>query len=315
MGYNQYGPPEVIQRQRLTDPEQGPDELLVRVIATSINPLEWKLRSRQMRMMRPGFPQILGFDLSGEVLAVGDDVTDFAVGDEVYGLLDLRKDGANAPLVRTQAVLLTKKPPTLTHEQAAAIPLAGLTALRALRLDGRLQAGQRVLIIGASGGVGTFAVQIAKARGAHVTAVCSHNNAELVASLGADEVIAYDQQEIPDEARYDLIFDAVKARSYGTTRRYLNRGGGYVGTLPDEAGVWQSRLSYLTGKRHRCATVRVQPDPHGLRVLSALVASGELRPVIEKTLPLSELAEAHRISEAGRVVGKLVIRVADETAA
>jgi len=252
---------------------------------------------------------VLGFDVSGVVTDVGAEVTTLRVGDVVYGLVSYTKDGANAEYIRTQAVYLRPKPASLTHLEAASLPMVGLTALQGLKLYGGLQPGERVLITGASGGVGSVAVQCAKNFGAHVTATCSAANRDTVMQLGADEAIAYDTEQIPSSARFDLIFDAVKAFDFGSARRYLTRTGRYVGTAPDALGPIKSKLGWLVGKRQKCRSFLVQPDPQALDYMTKMVAAGSLKPVVAKTFPITELAAAHAMSEAGHVVGKLVIEV------
>lgn len=312
MAYNTCGPPEVLREMNLTTPEPGPDEVLVRVCATSVNPLDWQLRSRKARVRRKtGFPFVPGPDVSGVVERVGDKAGRFRPGDEVFGLLDYRRDGGAAEFVCTREAFLHAKPPSLSHLEAATVPLAALTALQALRLKARMKEGERVLALGASGGVGHFAVQIAAAYGARVTATCAAHNAEFVRGLGAHGVIAYDQEEIPKEAMFDVVFDTVRASCFKDMVPHLNPRGRYVSTLPDIPGVVRARLARLLGFTKRCLYVMVLPDPHGLRYLYELIEDGRLRPHIQEVFPLAELAAAHRLSEDGHVVGKLAVRVAD----
>lgn len=312
IAFDRYGPPKVLRPMTLTVPEPGAGEVLVRVHATSVNPLDWRIRAKRARVRpKTGFPRVLGFDLSGVVEQVGPEVKYLKAGDAVYGLIDYRRDGADAEYVRTREAFLHPKPAALSHEEAAALPLAGLTALQALRLRARMGEGERVLIVGATGGVGHLAVQIAKAYGAEVAAYCAAAHADLVRGLGAGEVFAYDDAaDVPDTERFDVVFDTVGARSFAWARPRLRKGGRYVSTDPDVAGLLRSRLLRLVGVRPRCHLVTVVPDRHGLRYLGDLVEKGALRPVIQHVYALRELAEAHRVSEAGHVVGKLVVRVA-----
>jgi NADPH:quinone reductase-like Zn-dependent oxidoreductase len=252
---------------------------------------------------------IVGFDVSGVVTQAGAAVEHIAVGDEVYGLLDYRRDGACAEFTRARGAFLKKKPPSLSHTEAACVPLAALTALQALLLKAKLKAGERLLVVGASGGVGHFAVQIAKARGAHVTAVCSAKNADFVTGLGADEVIAYDRGDIPAEARFDVVFETVGSRNFAALKPFLTRRGRFVSTLPDVPALIKSRLLAPLGLSRRCEAVIVHPDPHGLDRLTELIEAGKLKPHIQHVYELDQLAEAHRVSEAGHVAGKLAVRV------
>jgi NADPH:quinone reductase-like Zn-dependent oxidoreductase len=307
--FERYGGAGVLHLKEVEDPVPGPDEVLVKVYATSVNPLDWKIRKGKFRLFIPSrFPRILGFDLSGKVAALGSQVKTLAIGDPVYGLLDVRKNGACAEYVATKADYLSIKPSTLPHHEAAAIPLAGLTALQALK-KADIRPGDRVLIIGASGGVGSFAVQIAKAEGAHVTGVSSSRNVSFVTFLGADDVLAYDGKPIPEKSTYDIIFDTVGAGSFFKLRRNLSPKGRYVSTLPDIPGLLITPLMKLFGYKKRSLSVMVRPDSTGLAYLRELVEAGRLRPVIEKTYTLQEIADAHVKSESQRTRGKLVVTV------
>lgn len=306
-----YGPVETLREMKLQVLEPGEGEVLVRVHASSVNPLDWKIRSKQVPVnSKTGFPRVLGYDVSGVVVKAGPGVTHVAEGDPVYGFLDYRRDGANAEYVLTRDAFLSKKPETLSHPEAACIPLAALTALQALKLKTNIQEGERLLVLGGSGGVGHFAVQIAKAYGLHVTATCSEKNADMVRGLGADEVIAYDTGEVPDDARFDVIFDTVQTKSFKWAGPHLNSGGRFVGTFPDPGGLLKSKIGKWLGMKTSCHMVMVTPDHHGLRYLAEMVDKGRVKPVVQKVYPITELAEAHRVSADGHVVGKLAIDVA-----
>jgi NADPH:quinone reductase-like Zn-dependent oxidoreductase len=310
VGLTTYGPPEVLRPLVLTVPEPASDEVLVRVRATSVNPLDCQVRAKTSFVRaKTGFPRVLGFDVSGVVTQVGAAVRLFKPGDEVFGLVDYRRDGADAEYVRVREAFLHRKPPSLSHEAAAAVPLAALTALQALRLKGRMRSGDRVLIVGATGGVGHFAVQVAKAYGAEVAALCRGPQADFVRGLGADAVFASDGGGVPEGERFEVIFDTVGAWSWGAARRHLTRTGRYVSTHRDVVGLLEARLKRLAFIRERCLFVIVVPDPHGLKYLYELIEAGRLRPVVQRVYPLDALAEAHRESEAGHVVGKLVVAV------
>ncbi|MBI5137565.1 MAG: NADP-dependent oxidoreductase [Nitrospirae bacterium] len=308
IAFNQYGPPEVLREVNLTVPQPGVDEVLVKVHATSVNPIDWKIRSRQLKIKRPGFPQILGFDLSGVVAGTGADVTDLKPGDPVFGLVNYTRDGCNAQYVRVPALYLRPKPESLSHEQAAALPMAGLSALQALRLHGGLKTGERVLIVGAAGGIGTVAVQVAKAFGAHVTALCDAGAADLVRGLGADAILPRGE-DIPQGTSFDLFLDTPKAFDFAHASPFLARGGRYVGTYPDPLGLARARLLWLVGGRKRCLHFFVQPDPQALDWLRRAVAEGTLRPVVAATFPVTELAKAHAAAEAGGLHGRITVQV------
>lgn len=308
---NQYGSTEVLQYTDVEKPQIKPDELLVKVYATSVNPIDWKIRAGQLQLLTGyNFPKILGFDISGEVVAVGATVTGFKTGDLVYAYQAGLPGGAYAEYAAVAEKVASLKPSNITHEQAAAVPLAAITALQALRDNGQIQQGHKVLINGASGGVGSFAVQIAKALDTEVTAVSSTKNVDLIKSLGADRVIDYTQQDFTkDTAKYDIVFDAVGKKSFSESQNILQPNGVYISTLPNPDNVVQGLLTFLLpGKKAKL--ILAQSNSKDLVYLKQLIEAGRLRSIIERTYPLSEVAAAHSDSEKGRVVGKLVITVA-----
>jgi 2-desacetyl-2-hydroxyethyl bacteriochlorophyllide A dehydrogenase len=287
------------------------NQLLVKVYASSVNPVDWKIRAGQLQFLTGyKFPLILGFDVAGEVIEVGESVTRFQPGDKIYAYLDSLPGGAYAEYAVVSERVACQKPDTMSYEQAAAVPLAATTALQALRDLGQILPGHRVLINGASGGVGSFAVQIAKAFKAEVTAVCSTANVELVQSLGADRIIDYTVQDFTKETRvYDIILDAVAKQSFSACKNILTPNGVYVTTLPDPDSVVQSVLTFLLpGKKAKL--IVAQPNGQDLAYLKELIEVGKMRSIIERTYPLSELAAAHAVSEQGHVVGKIAIAVA-----
>lgn len=316
--HDRYGAPEVLQLREVETPRPAEGQVLVRVHAASINPLDWHSMRGEPMIARPSMgwtrptKTIPGVDVAGVVEEVGTGVTKFAPGDEVWG----NKGRALAEYVCARETLFLPKPARLTMEQAAAIPAAGLTALQALRDHGRLKPGQHVLVNGSSGGVGTFAVQIAKAFGATVTAVCSTPNVELVASLGADDVIDYTaERPLARETRYDLILDNVGNLSLLGMRRALVPNGIalLVGALPAR---WVSpfpriaRASVLSrfGSR-KLAFMLSKSSDDDMRVMLDLVESGTVTPVIDRCYPLAEAAEAMRYLETLRARGKVIIQV------
>ena len=308
---NQYGSTQVLQYGDIETPSINRDQLLVKVYASSVNPVDWKIRAGQLQFLTGyKFPMVLGFDVSGEVVAVGESVTRFQTGDKVYAYLDSLPGGAYAEYAVVSERVACFKPDNMSYEQAAAVPLAATTALQALRDLGQILPGHKVLINGASGGVGSFAVQIAKALKAEVTAVCSTQNVELVKSLGGDRVIDYTVQDFTKDASlYDIIFDTVGKESFSGCQNILKPNGVYVTTLPNPDSVMQSLLTFLLpGKKSKL--VVAQSRGQDLAYLKELIEGGKIRSVIDRTYPLEELAAAHAESEQGHVVGKLVIAVA-----
>jgi NADPH:quinone reductase-like Zn-dependent oxidoreductase len=312
-----YGGSGRLQVREVPDPgEPGPGQVRLRVRAASVNPIDWKMRRGSLRIVMPAkFPLILGADVAGEVDAVGPEVTRFQPGDAVYGGIDPRAHGgayAEQALARESA--LAAMSGALSFEEAAALPVAGLTALQALRDKGELAAGERALINGAAGGVGHLAVQIAAALGARVTGVASHRNLDFVRSLGAQEAIDYEEEDFAgrDDA-WDVLFDAVGNRSYQDCEPSLAREGGiYVTTLvgprPFLNGVL-TELGGLFGQKKRARWIVAKHKGEDLAVLNRLVEQGRLRPEIQEVFPLEKVHQAHDLSETGHVRGKLVIRV------
>jgi NADPH:quinone reductase-like Zn-dependent oxidoreductase len=319
--YHNYGSPDVLQCVEIEKPTVGDDEVLIEVRAASVNPLDWHFVRgtpyflRMMAGLRK--PKIirLGADVAGRVEAVGRNVTQFKPGDEVFGTTR----GAFAEYVRADERRLALKPAHLTFEQAAAVPVAGLTALQGLRDKGRIQPGQKVLINGAAGGVGTFAVQIAKSFGADVTGVCSTRNVDMVRSIGADHVIDYTKEDFAQSGqRYDLIFDNVGNRSFSDCRRVMVTKGILVsnggGSLKENEGRW---LGPITGSiaalaltpfvSQKIVTFLASITKDNLGVLKELMEARKVTPVIDRCYTLSEVPEAIRYLEEGHARGKVVI--------
>lgn len=302
-----YGSAEVLHLEEVEQPKIKPDQLLVKVHASSVNPIDWKTRKGMLSILTGNkFPLILGFDVAGEVVEVGSQVTRFKVGDAIYGSTSF-PGGAYAEFAAISENLATPKPNNLSYAEAATIPLAALTALQALRDLGNIKSGQRVLINGASGGVGIFAVQIAKALGAEVTGVCSSDNLNLVKSLNADLVIDYTHQDFTEgNVQYDIIFDAVAKRAFSNCRKVLKPNGVYISTLPTPEVIVQGFLTmFLPGQKVKF--VLEQPNSQDLIYLKELIETGKMRTVIDRTYPLEELAAAHEYSEGERTVGKIAI--------
>lgn len=311
-----YGTPDVLELEQVEQPTIGDDGVLIRVHAASVNPLDWHGLTGTPHLIRffAGMPKpkstILGADVAGTVEAVGRNVTQFHPGDEVFGCAA----GSLAEYVRALENAIVAKPKQVTFEQAAATPVAGLTALQALRDTGRLQAGQRALINGASGGVGTFAVQIAKALGADVTGVCSTANVELVRSIGADHVVDYTHEDFARSGqRYDVMIDNVGNRSLSDCRRVLHPHGVYVAVSGPKQGLGPILIRMLgivavfmvaSQKGSPFLARRKQGD---LQALGELIATGKITPVIDRIYPLTGAREAFRHLGSGHARGKIVI--------
>jgi 2-desacetyl-2-hydroxyethyl bacteriochlorophyllide A dehydrogenase len=302
-----YGSPEVLQYEEVEKPKIKPEQLLVKVHASSVNPIDWKTRKGMLSILTGNkFPLILGFDVAGEVMEVGSQVKHFQVGDAIYGSTSF-PGGAYAEFAVVPENLAALKPTNMTYEQAATVPLAALTALQALRDLGNIKSGQSVLINGASGGVGVFAVQIAKALGAKVTGVCSSKNLDLVRSLHVDLVIDYTEQDFTaGNVQYDMIFDAVAKRAFSDCRKVLKPNGIYVSTLPTPEVILQIVLTmFLPGQKVKF--VLEKPNTKDLLYLKDLIEAGKMQTVIDRTYPLQELVQAHQYSEGERAVGKIAI--------
>ena len=309
-----YGGPDRFVVREVEKPTPGPGQLLVRVRAASVNPVDWKLRKGQLRLVKPArFPLILGYDVAGEVEAIGAEITRFEPGDPVYALVDSSHGGGYAEYVLVGEEAAAPKPERLSFEEAAAIPVAALTALQALRDKGELAEGERLLVNGAAGGVGHFAVQIGKAQGAWVVGVASGRNQAFLRKIGADREIDYEQEDFTtDEEDYHVVFDTVGKTSFRACDLILEDGGVYVTTTVGPAIFLQSAISGLSslfGPARRARGIIVKPSGQDLGLLGRLVDAGRLRPHVEEVFRLDRIADAHSFSESGRVRGKLVVRV------
>jgi len=320
--YETYGSPDVLELKEVEKPTPKGDEVLVNVHAAAANPLDWHLMRGEpfLARLENGLrkPKItrLGADIAGRVEAVGADVTQFQPGDVVFGENFARGLGGFAEYVAVPERALALKPANLSLEAAAAVPIAALTALQGLRNKGQIQPGQKVLVNGASGGVGTFAVQIAKALGTEVTGVCSTRNVDMVRSIGADDVVDYTKEDFTrNSQQYDLIFDAVGNRSVADLERALKSRGicavaGFT-TLSRlfqliVLGAWVSR----TGTKQIGLMSTVHTNKEDLLFIKALLEAGKVVPVIDRCYPLCETAEAIRYLETGHARGKVIITAA-----
>ena len=322
--YRCYGSPDVLKVENIAKPSAPDKRMLVKVHAASVNPLDWHYMRGEPYLMRLGVgigtPDDIhmGVDFSGTVVSVGKDVTRFKPGDEVFG----GGDGAFGEYVSVaEKGSVAIKPANITFEQAAAVPIAAVTALQALRDKGKIQPGQTVLINGASGGVGTFAVQIAKSYGAKVTGVCSTRNLAMVRSLGADRVIDYTQEDFTKGSqRYDLIIDTVGTHSLSDYRRALNPHGSLVIVGSLDRGRWLGPLAgtidawlYSPFVSQKFIFLFAQLNPEDLDVLRDLMREGKITPVIDRQYALSEVPEAIRYLEQGHARGKVVVTVAGDS--
>jgi NADPH:quinone reductase-like Zn-dependent oxidoreductase len=318
---DRYGSADVLEFQDIDEPTVGEDDVLVRVHAAGCGPDVWHLMTGMPYMARVAIGlrrpkvRVRGWDVAGTVEAVGANVTDFQPGDEVMGTAE---DGSFAELAVTPANKLVRKPANLTFEQAAAIPISGITALRAIRDEGNVQPGRSVLVIGAAGGVGSLAVQIAKSFGAHVTGVGSTSKGELIRSLGADEVIDYTREDFADGGRrWDVIIDTAGRRPLSVLRRALTSKGTLVIVGGDGGGHWTGGffrgmlrgplVSLFVGQRLRGLPTKVTQED--LLTVKELVEAGTLSPVIDRTYPLIEASDAVRYLAEGHAGGKIVVTV------
>ncbi|HAM36569.1 MAG TPA: NADPH:quinone reductase [Elusimicrobia bacterium] len=304
---NAYGGPDVLAAGEARKPEPGVGEVLIRVCAAGVNPVDWKLRAGYFKeRIKRSFPLIPGWDVSGVVEAVGGGVEDFKIGDEVFGKLDFARDGAYAEYVAARARDLARKPRSFDHVHAAAVPLAALTAWQSLFDVGNLYAGQTILIHAAAGGVGHFAVQLAKWKGARVIATVSAANAEFARALGADEVIDYQKTRFEEAAKaVDLVLDTIGGDTQQRSYKSLKRGGTLISTV----GITSAPAAAEHGVR--CESVMVRSDGKELAQIAELIDAGRLRVDIQTVLPLSQAATAQELSQMGHVRGKIVLKVGD----
>jgi NADPH:quinone reductase-like Zn-dependent oxidoreductase len=325
--YSRFGGPEVLEVLEAPVPSPGAGQVLVRVRAASANPWDWHFmrglpyiaRLSGAGLRSPKHP-VLGGDIAGVVAAVGPGVSSFAVGDAVFGFVEF---GGFADFAVAAETALAPMPRTLTFELAAAVPLAATTALQGLRDVGQVKAGERVLVVGASGGVGTFAVQLAKAFGAHVTAVTSGRNAALVRAIGADEVVDYTREDVTrGEDRYDLVLQLAGTTGASAFRRILAPGGRLVMSSGDSRGrVLGPFTRVIRGLllnavvRETIALLTARWNADDLTILSEHIEAGRVAPVIDSTYPLEHTADAIRYLETGRARGKVIISVSRPEAA
>ncbi|HRY15109.1 MAG: NADP-dependent oxidoreductase [Candidatus Competibacteraceae bacterium] len=302
-----YGGPEMLHYEEVPLPSLKSDDLLIKVRAAAVNPVDWKIREGWLRnVLNHTLPLTLGWDVSGEVVAIGAEVHEFAIGDAVYARPDIERDGAYAEFVAVKASEAARKPAALDYIHATAVPLAALTAWQSLVDAAQLQAGQTVLIHAAAGGVGSLAVQLAKARGARVIATASGVNTGLVTELGVNQFVDYTQTRFEEVAKeVDVVLDTVGGDTQARSWSVLKPGGILVSVVdpPPEATALKHNV--------RSAFVFIQPSGEQLTVIAQLIDEGRMKPVIHTVLPLKEARQAQVISQGGHARGKIVLHIAD----
>jgi NADPH:quinone reductase-like Zn-dependent oxidoreductase len=313
----QYGKSDVLQYGVQPSPRLKANEIRIKNYATSVNPRDWLIRSGkyQLQMLVPSLPLILGSDFAGEIVEIGSKVKDFKVGDKVFGMKNPSEGLATyaeevvAPAKNTALI-----PSDTSYTEAAGVPLCSLTAWQALVQKAVIKKGHKVLIIGASGGVGSFAVQIAKALGGEVTAVCSQKNTAMVTDLGATKVIDYQQQDfLKIDARYDIIFDTIGRHDLGKCSPIMNPAGTYVSTVPSpknlKAMVATKIQSLFFKACKKAVVVMVKSDASDLEQVTKLISVGSVKPVIDQIFPLQQASQAHDHSRSLRAKGKIILEI------
>ena len=302
-----YGGPEVLRYEYAPRPKPQAGEVLIRVHAAGVNPIDWKVREGEMKDFWPHkFPLILGWDLSGVVKEFGTGVSRFKIGDEVYSVPDPTRDGAYADYIAVRESELALKPASLHHIRAAAVPLAAVTAWQALFDTAQLRPGQRVLIHAGSGGVGHFAVQLAKWKGAYVFATASTTNQDLLRELGVDKVIDYTQQRFEDVTRnVDVVLDTIGGETQERSWSVLKKGGNLVSLVQPPSEEKAKELGI------RATMIGGHPSGEQLAEIARIIEAGKLAPVLDRIHPLSEVRRAHELSQTGHTHGKIVLRVSN----
>lgn len=310
-----YGKSDVLKYTTLPTPEMNSQQVLVQVQAASINPRDWLIRSGkyQMQFAVPKFPLILGSDACGKIIKIGRDVKNFKIGQEVMVMKNPRDGlGCYAQQVVVNEKSIALKPSNITFEQGAAVPLCALTAWQALKNKANLTSGKKVLVVGGSGGVGTFAIQIAKALEAEVDAVCGPTSATLMKELGAENIFNYKQYNFMSElSSYDVVFDTIGRHGFSPYMKVLNNGGTYVSTIPSPqnlvAGIKTSIQSIFSKATKKVSMVLVKSNGKDLKEIARLIEKGQVTPVIDSVFPLQEASKAHDHSRSFRAKGKIIL--------
>ena len=307
--YKKHGGIDRLEEMELREPKVGKNRVLVEVHSIGLNPLDYRLRRGEMGpLVNFSKPRLIASDFSGHVLDVGPGVTDLTPGDRVCGMVNQVFTGTSAERLSVSRNNLSKSPSNVDDNAAAGIPLAALTAYQALYGLGDISTGQRVLINGASGGVGTFATQIAKQAGAHVTAVTSHRNAAWMPEIGADEIIDYTKTDFTaGQAPYDIVFDCYGNRSFARTKPVLARRGVYISTIPAARNYTTTAANPFRSQKSRVVVVRSKSQD--IHAISQLIEAGAVKPVIDSCFPFAELRHAYEKLETKRAKGKIVVQL------
>lgn len=308
-----FGSTEVLEVGEFPKPVPKSRQILIQVVAASVNPRDWMIRrgTYPLTFTLPRFPFVLGSDVAGVVAQVGKGVTQFKEGDEVYAMQPAFGGfGAYAEYMAVKGSAVGKKPKNMNFEEAAAVPCAGQTAWQALMNLGKLREGQKVTVIGASGSVGSFAVQIARFLGAGVTGVCSGRNADLVKSLGAEEVLDYRKVKFNEKVRgQDLVFDTLGKENLSSVFRVLKPRGIYISTVASRRHLWDSLRTTIWPLGQKSKIIAVRARGSDLNRIGELIEAGEIRAVIDRVYPLEQVAEAHQYSQTFHTQGKLILKV------
>lgn len=307
--YSKYGGPEVLKLEDIPEPVPGQGEVLVKIHAAALNPVDLVLQKGKFRFLGgQAFPKVPGSDFAGEIVAVGGNVKKWKIRDRVYGMTRVQIGGAYSEYIKISSGEIGRIPGSLSYIEAAGFPLAAQTTLQALRNHGRIKPGQKVLINGASGGVGVFGTQIAKAIGARITAICSYRNIKMVESLGADEVIDYTTTDIlalPE--KYDIFYDVYGNKSYHKVKHLLTPSGRYISTIPRLSNFVDQFTTALSSRRAR--VVMVKSRTADLDLLNVWISSGQLKPVVDKVYPLKDAGLAQQYLATRRAKGKVILEV------
>lgn len=312
-----FGGPEVVKIEDTERPVPAADELLIKMYASGVNPVDWVIRNGANDVLRPHLtlPITLGWDAAGVVEEVGSDVQGFKVGDEVYGIPNFPGNGSYAEYCAAKAAQFSLKPKSLGFNEAAAVPLAALTAWTGMFFHGKLRAGQRIFIQGASGGVGSFAVQFAKAKGAYVIGIASTDNVEYVKQLGADEVIDYKMQKFEDLVHdMDVVLEASPVRDNSERVRSVSvlKEGGILVSVNTDFPFNDALMEAIALKNVKAELSPNQPRQDWLQEIAELIDTGKVQVLVSKVFPLEQVKEAHRESESWHVRGKLVLSIKNE---
>lgn len=304
-----YGNPEVLEITNRPMPTFNNKQALIKVSATGINPIDYKIRKGMLRYFMPvKFPAILGYDICGEIVAVREQVSNFKKGDMVVVFSNYLEGRGYAEYIAIDEKYIVKKPKNLTTTEAAGVPLSSLTALQALQKYGNIQPNSKVMIIGGTGGVGTFATQLAKVLGAKVTAVCSTSGLNLMKSFKIDHIIDYKKDALfTDNKKYDIIFDTVGKCDFNKVKKYLTENGRYISTLPSKS-TWISLITNLFTNQ-KCYFVRVKPNANDLEYIVNQLEEDNIKLIVDKVYPFDQIIEAHKYSESGHAHGKIILTI------